>query len=153
MVFSRHIKPQIVKKKYSVTPKDKSDWSNFVKNIGTLSPKDEDNITNDIKFNKVRKLDLHGYSIISANDKVKDFITDSYTYGYKKIIIITGKGLRSKVHEDPYRSEKMNVLRNSVPEYIKNNEDLAKKINSIKTANIKDGGDGAIYVFLKNKKN
>jgi len=142
-----------VKKKYSATSKDKSDWSNFVKNIGNLTSKAEDNINNDIKLNKVRKLDLHGYSITSANDKVKEFITESYNCGYKKIIIITGKGLRSKVHEDPYRSEKMNVLRNSVPEYIKNNEDLFKKVNSIKTAVAQDGGDGALYVFLKNKKN
>ena len=38
----------------------------------------------------------------------------------RKLLIITGKGLRSRVYDDPYRSTKMNVLRYSVPEYIKN---------------------------------
>ena len=151
MVFGWYIK-QIVKKKYSATSKDKSDWLTFVKNIGNLASKDEDDVNNDIKISKVRKLDLHGYSIISANHKVKEFIIESFDRGYKKIIIITGKGLRSKVYEDPYRSEKMNVLRNSIPEYIKNDEELFKKINKITTANLKDGGDGALYIFLKNKK-
>ena len=66
---------------------------------------------------------------------------------------MTGKGLRSKSHENPYLSEKLSVLRNSVPEYIKNDENLANKIKSISTADIKDGGEGAIYVFLKNNKN
>ena len=66
---------------------------------------------------------------------------------------MTGKGSRSKSHENPYLSEKLSVLRNSVPEYIKNDENLANKINSISTADIKDGGEGAIYVFLKNNKN
>ena len=141
-----------MKKKYTATSKDKSDWLTFVKNIGNLASKDEDDVNNDIKISKVRKLDLHGYSIISANHKVKEFIIESFDRGYKKIIIITGKGLRSKVYEDPYRSEKMNVLRNSIPEYIKNDEELFKKINKITTANLKDGGDGALYIFLKNKK-
>ena len=43
----------------------------------------------------------------------------------------------------------MNVLKHSVPEYIKNEEDISKKIKSISMADIEDGGEGAIYVFLK----
>ena len=66
---------------------------------------------------------------------------------------MTGKGLRSKSHENPYVSEKLSVLRYSIPEYIKNDENLSSKINSISTADIKDGGEGAIYIFLKNNKN
>ena len=59
----------------------------------------------------------------------------------------------SKVYNDPYRSEKMNILKYSVPEYIKNDEDLFSEIRSISKAEIKDGGEGAFYVFLKDKKN
>ncbi len=40
-----------------------------------------------------------------------------------------------------------------MPEYIKNDEDLFSEIRSISKAEIKDGGEGAFYVFLKDKKN
>ena len=43
----------------------------------------------------------------------KEFINKSYEYVYKKLLIVTGKGLRSKIFNNPYRSEKMNVLKYS----------------------------------------
>ena len=85
--------------------------------------------------------------------KKKNFIINSFNSGYKKLLIVTGKGLRSKSHDNPYLSEKLSVLKYSVREYIKNDENLANKINTISTADIKDGGEGAIYIFLKNNKN
>ena len=83
----------------------------------------------------------------------KEFIIKSHEERAYKLIIITGKGSRSKVHNDPYRSEKMNVLKNSIPEYIKSEEELKKKIDRISVANIEDGGEGAFYIFLKVLKN
>tara|TARA_B100000029_G_scaffold516111_1_gene626983 strand:+ start:5277 stop:5708 length:432 start_codon:yes stop_codon:yes gene_type:complete len=142
-----------VKKKYGVTPKDKEDWESFTKKIGDISPKEEDIEKKNIKILKVPKLDLHGISLSEANIKVKDFIIKSFNNGYKKIIIITGKGLRSKFHNNPFVSEKLSSLKNSVPDYIKNDEDLSNKINKISIADIKDGGEGAIYIFLKSKEN
>ena len=87
------------------------------------------------------------------NGLLKKFIIESFAKGYKKLLIITGKGLRSKVHNNPYLSEQMNVLKHSVPEFIKNDEDLFGKISKISTADLKDGGEGAFYIFLKRKKN
>ena len=142
-----------MKKKYEATSEDKEDWLSFTKKIGNIFPKEEDIGKNNIKINKVPKLDLHGISLSEANIKVKDFIIKSFNDGYKKIIIITCKGLRSKFHNNPFVSEKLSSLKNSVPEYIKNDEDLSDKINKISTASIKDGGEGAVYIFLKNKKN
>ena len=46
----------------------------------------------------------------------------------------------------------MNILRYFVPEFIQTNQDLSKKIFKISKAELKDGGEGAIYVFLKTKK-
>ena len=60
--------------------------------------------------------------------------------------------MRSKVRNNPYLSEKMNVLKYSVPEFIKNDEDLVNKISNISEADLKDGGEGALYVFLKQAK-
>ena len=87
-----------------------------------------------------------------SNKKVKKFIIESSNRGYKKLLVITGKGLRSKSYSNPYISEKLNVLRNSVPEFIKDDEDLRNKISKVLEADIRDGGEGAIYIFLKNNK-
>ena len=87
----------------------------------------------------------------ASNKIVKEFIIESFHRGYKKLLLVTGKGLRSKSYNNPYVSEKLNVLKYSVPEFIKNDEDLKGKISRILKADIKDGGEGAIYIFLKNK--
>jgi len=141
-----------VKKKHLVTSKDKKDWDVFTKQMGEISPKESDLLKKNIEINKVKKLDLHGSSLIEANKIVKKFIIESFNSGYKKLLVITGKGLRSKAHYNPYLSEKLNVLKYSVPEYIKNDENLNNKISRISKADLKDGGEGAIYIFLKNNK-
>jgi DNA-nicking Smr family endonuclease len=137
-----------VKKKKLVTNIDKEDWIAFTKRPGKLHNKDID-ILNNNNNNKICKLDLHGFSLTEANLKVKKFVLESFKDGFKKILIITGKGLRSKVYKDPYRSEKMNVLKHSVPNYIKQDKDLINIIKDMSKAELKDGGEGAFYIFLK----
>ena len=141
-----------MKKKSTVSSKDKKEWIDFTKQIGNIHPKEADFSQTNTRINKVRKLDLHGYSISESNKIVKKFIVESFDCGYKKLLIVTGKGSRSKSYENPYISEKLSVLRYSVPEFIRNDENLDNKINRIATADIKDGGEGAIYIFLKNNK-
>ena len=136
-------------KKNSVKKKDKKDWLNFIQKMGRVHDKDKSFSVENKNHNKIRRLDLHGVSLDEANKIVKKFINSSKENGFKKIIIVTGKGSRSKVYDDPYRSEKMNVLRYSIPEYIQNDDDLSSKIVRISQAEKKDGGEGSIYVFLK----
>ena len=116
----------------------------------------ENEFDNLLKQNKkvslTKKIDLHGSSLSEANTIVENFINDCFELGYKKLIIITGKGSRSKNFDNPYQSEKMSVLKYSVPEYIKNNLSLLSKINRITKASQEDGGNGAFYIFLKNNK-
>ena len=69
-----------------------------------------------------------------------------------KLIIITGKGLHSNNEKDPYVSKNLGILRYSIPEFLKNNSELMKIILEIKEADIKDGGSGAFYIFLKKNK-
>ena len=141
-----------MKKKYVTSHKDKRDWEAFTKQIRDIHPKEGDLLKKNIKLSKIKKLDLHGSSLNEANRKVKVFVNESFNQGYRKLLIITGKGLRSKVDENPYISEKLSVLKYSVPEFIKNEENLNKKVMKISTADKKHGGDGAIYIFLKNNK-
>ena len=138
-----------MKKKYVATSKDKKDWMDFTKKIENISVKEVDFLQQNIQINKIPILDLHGLSLSKANQKVKEFINESFDQGYKKLLIITGKGLRSKVDENPYISKEFSVLKYSVPEFIKNEEDLNKKVIKISKVDKKHGGDGAIYIFLK----
>ena len=48
-----------------------------------------------------------------------------------KIIVITGKGLRSSNIENPYLSKDLSILKYSVPEFIESNKDLMKMIKNI----------------------
>jgi len=151
MVFGRYF-TKIVKKKYSATPQDKKDWLTFTSHMREVRPKDSVFFEEKDKVNKIQRLDLHGFSLDNANKTVKKFIIKSFNNGFKKVLIITGKGLRSKAQDNPYISKKFSTLKNSVPEYLKNEEDLRNKINKISYASLGDGGEGAIYVFLKKKK-
>ena len=141
-----------MKKKYVVSSKDKKDWIDFTKQISNISLKEADFSQNNTEINKVRKLDLHGFSLSESNKIVKKFVVESFDQGYKKLLIVTGKGLRSKSYDNPYISEKFSVLRYAVPEYINNDESLNNKVRKISIADIKNGGEGAIYIFLKSNK-
>ena len=140
-----------MKKKYQVPIKDKNDWLNYTKELKNLEDKDKES---NLKTNKslgIRKIDLHGYSLSEANIKVKKFIIECSKENCQKLLIVTGKGLRSKVYENPYLSEKMNILKYSIPDYVNNDNELNNKIIKISEASPEDGGSGAFYIFLKKK--
>ena len=132
-----------------ISNKDKKDWENFLSNKEKLF--DKDNNSNVKKKINTRTFDLHGYSLNDANKKIENLIQESYDSGINKLIIVTGKGIHSDNEKDPYKSDKFGILKNSLPEFIKNNKELLKMINSISEANVVDGGSGAFYIFLKKK--
>ena len=140
-----------MKRKFSVTDTDKKDWLEFIKKKELLFNKDNKLEKISTKNSKIQKLDLHGFSIDNANKIVKKFINTSYKKGLRQLLVITGKGIRSKVKNNPYVSEEMNVLKNTVPEFIKSDKDLFKKIKKIETPPVRHGGEGAFYIFLKIK--
>ena len=133
----------------NISKKDKKDWENFLSKNDKLADKDlkEDNCRTYIS----KSLDLHGFSLDEANKKVESFLNDCFEKSVYKVLIVTGKGLHSQNDKDPYKSNKLGILKYSVPEFIKNNPELKKKIKNISDADIEDGGAGAFYVFLKKK--
>ncbi len=133
----------------NISDKDKKDWKNFLERNEKLPNKDLEKKNN--KFHITKSLDLHGLTLDEANIKVENFITACFDRKVSKVIIVTGKGLHSQNDKDPYISEKFGILKNSVPDFIKNNPSLMAKIKSITSAEISDGGSGAFYVFLKKK--
>ena len=139
-----------MKKKNPVSPKDKKDWNIFTENLGKVYDKESSLEDKNPFLQKIKKLDIHGITLDQANKKVKKFIMESYNEGYKKLIIITGKGSRSKIYDNPYVSQDMGILKNSVPQYVFNDPELSPIIKKISKAEIKHGGEGAICIFLKN---
>ena len=140
-----------VKKKDIKNPdKDKQDWENFLNNKEKIPNKDSIHKKN-IRYEKIKRIDLHGYTIEEANKAVEQFIQKCFDESVTKIIVITGKGLRSKNVENPYLSRDLSILKYSVPEFIENNKNLTQFIIEIIDAKIEDGGSGAFYIHLKNK--
>jgi len=132
-----------------ISDKDKKDWENFILNKDKLPNKDLNIISNNDEKKVAKTIDLHGFSLEKANKIIEEFIVQCFNKKVNKIIVITGKGLRSKNNENPYISKDLSILKNSVPEFIKSRSNLMKIIREIKEANIKDGGKGAFYIFLK----
>ena len=126
---------------------DKKDWENYVSN-----PKDI--FDKDLKLNKTfqnqrYKFDLHGYSLLEANLKVKEIINFCLSKDYKEILLITGKGIHSNTNSNVYASKDMSKLRYSIPDYINSEEEIKNKILSIRSAPKEYGGDGALIIKLK----
>ena len=132
-----------------ISNKDKKDWEDFLSQNERLPNKDLNFEKKNIS--KIKRIDLHGFTLDQANKTIKRFIDDCYQNKVSKIIVVTGKGLHSNVEKDPYVSKDLSILKFSVPEYIKNNLELMKKIIEIKDAEIEDGGSGAFYIFLRKK--
>ena len=133
-----------------ISDKNKEDWENFLKSRDKIPNKDFVDKKN-IRHEKIKKIDLHGYTIEEANNAIEQFIKESSYEDVTKIIVITGKGLRSKNVENPYLSKDLSILKYSVPEYIENNKSLIRLIIETTDAKIEDGGSGAFYIYLKNK--
>ena len=132
-----------------VSDKDKKAWEEFLSSDEKLPNKDLNTKRN--RIFKTKYFDLHGYTLDEANKKIDNLINYSFDEGIKKLVIITGKGLHSQNEKDPYVSKDLSILKYSVPENLKKNKELMKKIIEIKDADLEDGGDGAFYIFLKNK--
>jgi len=135
---------------HNISEKDKKDWENFLLKKEKLPNKDI-KIDKKITF-ETRSIDLHGYTLDEANKSIENFIIKSYQEKINKLIVVTGKGMHSQNKKDPYLSKDLSILKYSVPEFIKNNEELMRKVTDIKDADIKDGGSGAFYIYLKKLK-
>jgi len=129
--------------------KDKKDWDNFVFGKAKVLDKDISSSKKNIKKYLVKTIDLHGFSLSDANKTVYEFIKKSFEESADKIIVITGKGTRSKNENNPYLSKDLSILKHSVPDFIKSNKNLIKIIKNISEAEIEDGGSGAFYIYLK----
>tara|TARA_B110000967_G_scaffold171285_1_gene181693 strand:- start:265 stop:684 length:420 start_codon:yes stop_codon:yes gene_type:complete len=137
-----------VKKKEEISDSEKNLWEEYLKNPKDLFDKELEN-TKRYDRGKRFRFDLHGFTLLEANKKVRKLIIDCQENNFKEILLITGKGLHSNTDENTYVSKELSKLKFAVPEYIKTQKDLSDKVISIEAAKINDGGEGAIIIKLK----
>ena len=98
-----------------LSEKDLKDWNKFIKSKDKINPKEE---INDLLTNKNKStfvIDLHGYGLDDANKFVEKTINECFEKQFSIVNIITGKGMRSKSAEDPYKSSELSILKHSIP--------------------------------------
>ena len=152
---------------HKISDKDKKIWKFYTSNLNSIKRVDKNKkfstksisvISKDLKPNiyfaldskTKRKLsnnklaidamiDLHGKTEVQAYEIIKNFIKDSYLNELKSIIIITGKGTNSK-----------GKLKLKTPLWLKNDE-LSRFVVGFENMPVNKGGDGALFIKLKNK--
>lgn len=106
-----------------------------------------------------RVIDLHGNTSEAAYTRLKSEIISSVKMGHRCLLIITGKGGKRVSQAEsasvPYRKREdfdsgTGVLKRLVPEWLKSSE-LRPFVISYDSAHKSHGGDGALYVMLRNK--
>ena len=131
--------------------KDLKDWKNFVTSNDKVHSKDEENKHSINKNKSTFVIDLHGFSLDQANKFVEKTIYECFENRISKVNIITGKGVRSKSAEDPYKSSDLSLLKHSIPEFISSNADLMKLVKNIKNTDEKNSGSFDVFLKSKNK--
>ena len=86
------------------------------------------------------RLDLHGATAAQAERRLSGFIDSAVRQGQRCVLVITGKGV-----------EGTGVLRRLVPQWLKS-PPLAPFVLAISAARPGDGGDGALYVLLRRRR-
>jgi DNA-nicking Smr family endonuclease len=140
-----------VKKKEDISDTEKKLWEEYLKNPKDLFDKELESKKKSNQAERYR-FDLHGFTLLEANKKVRELIIYCQKNNFKEILLITGKGLHSNTDQNTYVSKELSKLKFAVPEYIKTQKDLLEKIIHIKQAQINDGGEGAIIIMLKSIK-
>ena len=122
-------------------------YENKEKSIDTKHLLSDKLVTADNSFIKLLKkkrisieahIDLHGLKKVEAKIQVVNFIRDSFHNKIRHILIITGKG-----------NDNNGVLKSETPKWL-NEEGVSKFVVAFSNMPKSLGGEGAIYVKLKN---
>ena len=152
---------------YKISDKDKKIWNFYSSNLKSIKKTDKNrginssniqvaskplkthtSFTLDSKIKKQMRsnklavdaiVDLHGKTEIQAYEIINNFIKDCYLNNFKNILIVTGKGLNSK-----------GTLKLKTPLWLKS-KDLSKYVVGFETMPHNKGGEGALFVQLKNR--
>ena len=92
------------------------------------------------------RIDLHGMTLAEAHPELVRFILNAHGEGKRLVLVITGKGKRGE--DFGPIPQRMGALRHQVPQWLAL-PPLGSAILQVTTANLKHGGAGAYYVYLR----
>ena len=99
------------------------------------------------------RIDLHGMRQIEAHTALRRFLFSCHSRGLRWVLVITGKGMSQRRREEESfgfgYSEERGVLKRNVPMWLAEPE-MRAIVVSFTTAAIQHGGEGALYVQLRN---
>ncbi len=96
------------------------------------------------------RIDLHGMRQHEAHGALRRFLLSSFSRGLRWVLVITGKGgPRRPRDDDEYGIPERGIRRKNVPMWLAEPE-LRAVVVSFTTAAISHGGEGALYIQLRN---
>ena len=113
----------------------------------TLPLKNKNNLILEDRTKKILKnknfiidafLDLHGLNQKEAKNKIKEFVRVAFLKKKRHVVVITGKGENNK-----------GILKTQTPNWLAE-EEISKYIIGYTNSPQSMGGDGAIYINIKN---
>ncbi len=93
------------------------------------------------------RVDLHGHTREEARGILQYFVQGAYQKGQRCLLVITGKGSSDRGLRDPLSSGD-GVLKQNVPLWL-HEPPLSPLVLRVFPARPKDGGSGALYVYLR----
>lgn len=102
------------------------------------------------KIKPDRRIDLHGMTAARAHAALKTFISTASADGCRMVLVITGKGQRRHDTGGSIPTRK-GVIRESLPQWLAM-APLRGLVLQSHQAQIKDGGGGAFYVYLRRRR-
>ncbi len=93
------------------------------------------------------RCDLHGLNQVQAHALLKSFILSAASRGCRCVLVITGKG-KPRVATHAAIEPEHGVLKQKVPQWLMDT-DIRSLILKSYPAQAKDGGTGALYVYLR----
>lgn len=88
-------------------------------------------------------IDLHGLTRQEAQEKVNDFILESYRGGLRCVLVVHGRGHNSENH--------LPILKERLPYWLTRGP-ARKIVLAFSTARPYDGGTGALYILLRKRR-
>ena len=101
------------------------------------------------KLSPEARIDLHGMTLQQAHPALNRFILDSHAAGKRLVLVITGKGKSSL--DLGVVPERRGVLNHQVPNWLQSAA-LRAVVLQVSKANLKHGGSGAYYVYLRRRR-
>ena len=97
------------------------------------------------------RIDLHGMRQHEAHNALRGFLHSAFRRGQRWVLVITGKGgpRRPRDEDDMFGVAERGVLKKNVPMWLAEPE-LRAIVVSFTSAAISHGGEGALYVQLRN---